>query len=142
MFPAIMAAGFVIQGMSNYEAALNRSDAAEQNSYFYREQAKYAERVGQRQRDVFDREAYIAFGETQSAFAKAGVDSSNSAMFLASEIVSMQQESAAIKMEADQNVRLAMLRAEQSDREASDYRRAAPMGLISAGFGAASAAGG
>ena len=132
-------AAAIYQGYTAYEQGQAGKRAAQENAAYYREQGEFAARVRDRQAEVFARDEQINFSEQQSAFARAGVDVTNSAMFLASEIVSSQKEANAIKLEGDQNVRLAMLRANQSDREAADQAKAQQWALIGAGVDATTA---
>jgi len=60
----------------------------------------------------------VLYGEQLGAFAKAGVDISGSSYMVAKTMLFRQQESFAIKQEADFNVRLAMLKADQAERHA------------------------
>lgn len=119
MLPLILlGAGLVLQGMGRMEANAAQAEAEEENAEFYREQAEFAEKAGERQRMIFDRESVILYGEQQSAFAKAGVDTSGSSYFMAQQMLYRTQEAGAIMAEADMNVRLATLRAKQSSETA------------------------
>jgi hypothetical protein len=115
---ALMAAGLLLRGFGQSQANAAQADEERLNASFYREQAEYAEDAGIRQREIFDRESQVLYGEQMSSFAKAGVDTSSSSNYMASQILTRQRESFAIKREADMNVRLAMLRSESSDRTA------------------------
>ena len=119
---ALLGGGLALRAYGQVKANLDQADAESANASFYREQAKFAEQVGERAVLVHDRESVVLYGEQASAFAKAGVSTSGSSNFMAKEMLFQQQESTAIKMEADMNVRLAMLRADQSDRNAEQLR--------------------
>lgn len=119
MWQAIaLGAGIAMQGLGKMKANADQADAEEKNAAFYREQADFAAKAGERQRMIFDRESVILFGEQASAFAKAGIDTSGSGYFLAQQNLFRAQESNAIQEETDMNVRLATLRAEQADATA------------------------
>lgn len=115
---AIMGAGLALNIMGQARADADQADAEERNAAYYREQAAYAAKVGERQQDIFDRESKILVGDQMSAFAKAGVNTQSSSLFMAKEMLFRQEESNAIKVEADQNVRLAMLRADSAQSTA------------------------
>lgn len=115
---ALLAAGTIIQGMGQMRANRAQAGSERANAEFYREQARFAREAGDRARMIFDRESDVLFGEQKSALAKAGIDSLSSSKFMAEQILFREQESYAIKKEADLNVRLASLRAEASDRAA------------------------
>lgn len=115
---ALMGGGLLLQAYGNYQANLSQADAARKNAGFYREQAQFAKEAGERQQMIFDRETQIQYGEQLSAYAKAGVDTQSSSLFFAKQMLFRQQESFAIKKEADMNVRLALLRADQAATQA------------------------
>lgn len=111
----------------------------EMNASYYREQSDYARKTGEREQMVFDRESIVLHGDQVSAFAKSGVDVTAGAGFIAQQMFYRQQESEAIKAEADFNVRLAMLKADQSQASA-DYLNSSDRkwsNFLSAGLGAA-----
>lgn len=115
---ALLGGGLLLKGIGTAQANMAQAEAERDNASFYREQAKFAKEAGERQQMIFDRESEVLYGEQLSAFAKAGVDTSGSSLFMAKTMLYRQQESFAIKQEADMNVRLAMLRADHSDRTA------------------------
>lgn len=115
---AVMGAGVAINAVGKYKANIDQAAAEEQNASWYREQATFAKAQGERQRSIFDRETVTILGAQASGFAKAGADPSTTAYFFANEMLSRQNESNAIKMESDMNVRLAMLRADQASKTA------------------------
>lgn len=94
--------------------------SSEKNASYYREQADYARKTGERDQMIFDRESVVLHGDQVSAFAKNGVDVTAGAGFIAQQMFYRQNESEAIKAEADFNVRLAMLKADQAQGNA-DY---------------------
>lgn len=119
---ALLGGGLLLRAVGNYQANLAQADAEEANARFYREQADFARTAGDRAQLVFDRESVVLYGEQASAFAKAGVSTSGSALFMAKEMLFRQQESYAIKQESDFNVKLAMLRADESQKQAERLR--------------------
>lgn len=119
---ALLGAGMVIKGIGQLKANMDQADAESKNASWYREQAAYARQVGDRQRSIFEDESQLLYGEQLSAFAKAGVDTSSSSLFMAKTMISRQDESYAIKKEADMNVRIAMLRADQAEATANQLR--------------------
>jgi hypothetical protein len=118
----LMGVGLAMRAFGNYNANIAQGNAEETNAAFYREQANFARETGERQRLIFDRESVILFGQQRSAFAKAGVDTEHSVNFMASQMSFRTQESYAIQKEADMNVRLATLRAEQADETARQMK--------------------
>jgi hypothetical protein len=136
MFPVILAAmavGTVMKSYGQVKANMAQADAERKNAEFYREQADFAEKVGDRKRGIFDRESAVLYGDQVSGFAKAGVKTGSSSFFLAQQLVVRQNESFAIKQEADFNVRLAMLRANQSESTAAALSNPTTNGMIVAG---------
>jgi hypothetical protein len=119
---ALLGGGLLIKSYGQFRANMAQADAEAANASFYREQAEFAAKAGERAVLIHDRESVVLYGEQASGFAKAGVSSSNSSLFMAKEMLFRQEESAAIKAETDMNVRLAMLRADQSEREADSLR--------------------
>ena len=107
-----------MKGYGTYMANMDQADAERKNASWYREQAEFAKKAGERQQMIFDRESQILYGEQLGAFAKAGVDTGASSYFVAKQMLFRQQESYAIKQEADMNTRLAMLKADQAERHA------------------------
>lgn len=128
---AMMGAGLVMGAMGSVKADFAQARSEMQNAAFYREQANLARISGERQRLIFDRESVILFGEQRTAFAKAGVDSSSNSLFLAQQAFYRVQEGEAITIEKEFNVRLANLRADQSEATANSLRDNA--GLKAAG---------
>lgn len=116
---AAYAAGTIMKAYGEQQAAESEAQANLENAKLYKEQAEFAREAGERQREIFDRESEILLGDQMSAFAKAGVDTSNSSMYLAKSMLFRSQESYAIKTETDMNVRLAMLRGDHAIAEAN-----------------------
>ena len=114
----MLGVGTAIRAYGDYLANQQQAEDEQRNAQFYREQATYARQSGERQQAVFDRESEVIYGEQKAAFAKAGVDTSGSSLFLAKTMLYRQNESEAIKAEAETNVRLAMLRADSASRNA------------------------
>ncbi len=123
---AFMGVGLFLQAKNKVDAAYARANAEEQNASFYREQAAFAREAGDRQLLLFDRQSKILYGEQESAFAKAGIDTAENSRFMAQQMLYGSQEKEAIKSEADMNVRLATLRADQAQSDADNAREAAP----------------
>lgn len=119
--------GTAMDMYGQYLSSRAREAAEQRNAQFYREQAEFSALAGRRQRSIFDRETVVQIGEQESAFARAGVDTASSSLFLAGEIFARDLESMAIQMEADMNVRLAQLRAQEAERSAAGIRRARPL---------------
>lgn len=115
----VLGGGLALRSLGMLRANAAQSEAEKANAMFYREQAEFARFSGERQQAIFDRESEVLFGEQESAFAKAGVDMASSSTFMAHQLLNRQTESWAIKMETDMNVRLATLRADQSEKEAA-----------------------
>jgi hypothetical protein len=128
---ALLGAGLVLRAYGQAQADSAQILAEGQNASFYREQADFARKSGERQQMIFDHESTILYGEQKSAFAKAGVDTSGSSLFMAKEMLFRQQESYAIKQESDMNVRLAMLKASQADQNAQDIKDSQGMQMLS-----------
>jgi hypothetical protein len=121
--PAIfMGVGLGLQAYGMFRANNAQAAAEEANAGFFREQADFAREAGDRQRKIFNHESDYLFGDQMSAFAKAGVDTGSSSYFMSQQVLFRQEESYAIKKEADMNVRLAMLRADQSQQTANSLR--------------------
>lgn len=117
----LMGVGTVLGAYGDFMSSQARAAAERKNAAFYREQAEYARRAGIRQRQIFDRQSKVIEGQQLSGFAKSGIDTVNSSLFMATQKLYRQQESAAIQEEADFNERLALLRAENSMMEANAY---------------------
>lgn len=123
---ALMGAGLIMSSYGKMKAAKDQADAERANASYYREQAAYAREVGDRKEKIFSRDTKILLGDQFSSFAKAGIDTQSSVYWMANSMVERDNEQYAIRREADMNVRLATLRAEQSDRTASDLEGAVP----------------
>ena len=117
-----MSAGFVagagLMAAGQYQANQDQAKSEAQNASFYREQAAFAQDSGDRDLDIFNRKSQIEFGDQVNAFAKAGNQSSDAIAFLAEEKLSRNKEAGAIKQDRDFNVRLANLRAMDSQSKA------------------------
>jgi hypothetical protein len=124
---AFLGAGLMMSGVSRLKERYAQADAEEANASFYREQAKFAKESGDRQLMLFDRQSKVLYGEQRSAFAKAGVDVTESSSYLAKEMFYGSQENQAIMDERDMNVRLASLRADAAQKNASQMRSGGPM---------------
>jgi hypothetical protein len=122
MLPFLIGAGLVMRGIGQFKANMDQANAEDANASFYREQAEFARIAGERSADIFNRETKQLMGEIGSAYAKAGVDTTAVSGALAVSLLYRQQEEIAIKREADLNVRLAMLRANNSAKNASNLR--------------------
>lgn len=117
---SLLGAGTILKSYGTLLADASQADAEEKNASFYREQAAFAKSAGERQRAIFDDQSLELQGAQASAFAKGGSGTQNQSLFVAKQALSRQQESAAIKQEADMNTRLAMLRADQAQSHADD----------------------
>lgn len=114
-----LAAGLVLKSYGEAKANADQAMVERGNADFYREQADFAEKKFEADSDQFHEQSKILFGEQESAFAKAGVDTADSAYFMAIQETRRYQELGTIKLEAQMNVRLAKLRAIQSDQKAA-----------------------
>lgn len=132
---AAVGAGAIIKTYGQIKANEEQAAAERQNAAWYREQAKFARDAGDRQRRIFDRETLKLQGTQVSAFAKAGIDagSGSASYFMAKEALFRQEESSAIKQEADMNVRLALLRADQAEKTAGSLTDPTNQFLMGAG---------
>lgn len=131
---AAIGAGSIIKTYGQIKANADQAAAERENAAFYREQAQFARDAGDRQRRIFDRESLKLEGSQISAFAKAGIDagSGSASLFMATEALFRQEESFAIKMETDMNVRLAMLRADQAEKTARSLTDASNNTMLAA----------
>lgn len=123
MFPVMAAAavlGSAVSTLGKLDANQAQADAERRNAAWYEDQADYARDVGERKRNIFKRQAEQVQGRQMSAFAKAGVDISSSSLFLSQQLFFAQQEDGAIKQEADMNVRLAKMKAQEANRVADN----------------------
>lgn len=122
---AFLGVGTFMQGQAKYDALQKQSQAEEQNAGFYRTQADFAQKAGDRELVLTHRQNVITYGEQQSGFAKAGLDTENSSFFLATQMLQGQTKEEAVKSETEMNVRLAQARAQAADQAARDYQSAA-----------------
>lgn len=113
---AVKGLGMFMGAIGTAAADWAQADAERENASWFREQGAFAAKSGQRQLDIFDRQTKILTGDQMSAFAKAGIDTGASSLFLAKTILFRQQEHGAIKAESDFNVRQTQLRALAADR--------------------------
>ncbi len=123
---AFLGVGSFVSAYGKYSAEMSEASAESKNAAFFREQAAFASEAGQRKEEIFNRESNVLFGEQQSAFAKAGIDSSNSSFFMATQAAQRQGGAYAIEQETALNVKLAQSRAEEADQHAKDLTQAAP----------------
>jgi hypothetical protein len=118
----IMGAGAAIDGVGTIVGNNAAAKAERQNQAFYDEQAVFAQEAGKRNEEIFLRSTSEFLGNQTSAFAKAGVDVSGSAlMVLADTKQKARDEVTAIQKEAELNVRTAQLRGEASAANADRY---------------------
>jgi len=117
---AALIGGAVVKGVigviGKRKAKGRQAEAERANASFLREQAEFAEISGKRELNIFERQSDRVIGAQQSAFAKAGVDLSGSALAVLAE--SKQQaaeEKGAIRRESEFRVRLANLRAQEAE---------------------------
>lgn len=116
-----MGAGLLLSHLGRQQEGKDRAAEEIANAEFLREQSDFAEKAGERAREIFDRESLVLYSEQQSSLTKAGVDTGFLSTFMAGEMLSRQKESYAIKLDADFNARLGRLRADQSLRRADSY---------------------
>lgn len=121
---AFMGVGTYMGGMAKAKSDTDQALAESQNADFYRLEAAFAQTTGDRQLQLFDRQAKVTYGEQESAFAKAGVDTSESSHYLAQQRVFGAQQEGAITEETDMNVYLASARARQAEVEAANLNNA------------------
>lgn len=127
---ALFAAGTLIKSYGQAKNAEAEAAQERANAAWYREQAAFAQEAGERQRMLFDRESQVLYGQQQSGFAKAGIDTGSSSEFMAREMLYRDQESYAIKREADMNVKLAMMRANAAEEAASQIEGSMGMNFV------------
>lgn len=130
---AVAGAGIIISTVGKLNANAAQADQDAKNAEYYREEAQFAQDQGDRKRLLFDRDTDLLHGQQESGFAKAGVDTTSSTYFLAQQLTFRQQESSAITKETDMNVRLATLRANGADAQASNLTSSTTQGLVVAG---------
>lgn len=124
---AFFAVGSFVQAYGKYHSLMAQSQAEQDNAAYYREQADYAQQAGAREHTIYEHESKILYGEQLSGFAKAGISSSNSSFFMASQMLQRSQGLNAIDKETQQNSQLASLRAQEADRVAGQDRNAASL---------------
>lgn len=134
----MMGFGMFMQSLGEAQANRAEASAERDNASYYREQAAFAQKTGERQELIFDRESKILHGDQASAFAKNGVNTQSSALFMAKEALFTSQERVAIQDESAFNVRLATMRARTSNSKADALNHAARMATFSAVAGAGS----
>lgn len=118
----IAALGTGAQVMGQIKANKGAAEAEKQNAAFYAEQAKFAQAAGERAEDIFKRETNEFLGNQTSAFAKAGVDLSGSALVaLMDTHEKAKAEIGAIRTERDLNVKTAKLRGQAAIQNADRY---------------------
>lgn len=115
---ALMGFGMFMQGMGRATADWGQAEAERANAGWFREQANFAAEAGKRKLSIFQDQSKILQGDQLSAFAKAGIDTSASAWFIANTTLQRDKEYGAIKAETDFNVRQAQLRASEADKTA------------------------
>src|SRR5690606_24620807 len=77
---AMIGLGSLIQGVSGIKSNLAKASVERANAAFFMEQARFAEIAGERAEFLLRAEANRVRGQQISAFAKAGVDLSGSAL--------------------------------------------------------------
>lgn len=122
---AFLGVGTFLQAQGKYDALKKQSQAEEINAGFFREQADFAQEAGDRELMITHRQNQVLYGEQQSGFAKAGIDTSNSSFFMATQMLQGQEKEGAVKTETEMNVKLANARAIAADQAARDYAGAA-----------------
>lgn len=114
----LMGVGMILQAYGQDKANQDQARAEAKNARFLRRQQEFMRDSLERDLVLFDREEAIIHGEQQSAFAKAGVDAESAAVFFAEQKEFAAQERASIRENADLNIELAGLRAQQSEQTA------------------------
>jgi hypothetical protein len=76
----LAAAGGGIKAFGQVQANMQEAQAEKQNAAFYKEQADLSLKISKKDQQIFEKESDQFFGSQVSAFAKAGVDISGSAL--------------------------------------------------------------
>jgi len=113
------AAGTYTQMQGQAQADKDQADALAQNASFFREQADYIQKAGDRELSIFTRKSDNITSAQIGAFARSAVDfSDSSALWLAAEEQLISREKEAIKAETQMRVRQANFRATQAGSQA------------------------
>lgn len=114
-----------------YKAGKAAAEAANANAAFYREQSEFARRAMMREYSVYNDKAADFTGETISQFGKGNVALTGSPLSLLGTMFARQEsERQAILEGGEFQVREARLKAEASQREASNIRKAARLQMF------------
>lgn len=127
-------AGTAIDAYGRYKANQAQADADEQNAAFYREQADFAQKAGDREINVYEDEANQFEGSQKSSYARGGVELSGSPLlaFGDTKFREMQQVDA-IKQKTAQSVLEASLRGTSAQNSADSLNSFAGQALPLAG---------
>lgn len=117
---AMMVLGGGMQAMGQMQANRAEADAEFANAAFYREQADLSIRAAQKEKQLFDLESDQFLGTQINAFAKAGVDISDSVLMrIAGSKQRMSNESESIIETGKRNARMLLMKSQQSKKTAN-----------------------
>jgi hypothetical protein len=132
-------AGTIFQYEGNKAKAKAQKKALQAQAFLQEAQATEQLRQTEKQVDISKKKAKVIFGDQVSAFAKAGVQLSDSALLvLANTKSELEQEGVEIQRQGSENARLIRLGAAQLRQEAKDIGRSLPniqAGTILSGIG-------
>ena len=120
MAEGLLVAGIGLQVFGQIKANEAQADAERQNAAFFDMQKKQAEQATRRAQDLFEDESDFFIGDQVSAFSKAGIDISGSALLqIAGVKGQVGREKAAIAAEGRSTATLAGMRADNARSVAS-----------------------
>lgn len=115
MIPLLIAAGTALQVYGQYKANVDQAQAEIENAQFYQEQADFARAAQSRQEQIISTDYSRLFGAQKSAYGKGGVDISGSAAgVVAATTAAKVSELLAARKKGELDVKLAVLRGQQS----------------------------
>jgi hypothetical protein len=128
---AALIIGTAIAAYGQVKSANDQADAERKNQKFFEEQAKFIQESGERVEGIYRRDVDQFVGNQISAFGRAGVDMSGSALLVIEDTRQREaDEIAAIRKETASNVRLARMRGEGA---AVNARNIQTSGYLAAG---------
>ena len=125
---AFALAGTALQVIGGFGASRARKRAAKRRAALQRAQAEESRRRTRLDVDAFRKKARVSMGENISAFARAGIDISQSALLVITQnAVEFQTQAAEIQRSGQERARLLEAGAQISLNEARAESRAAPI---------------
>jgi hypothetical protein len=112
----MLAGGTLLSAYGNIKANTDQADEERKNADYYREQAAFAKKAGERQEAIFRDESEQFYKNQAGLFARNGVAMDETV--LGDTIRKTREGIDAIRAETDANVRLALLRGQASDDKA------------------------